>query len=104
MILCRVCAMQQNKTNCHSFKIAEGFDGPHPYDYYTSITKTLDLKVNGSFQEDSFIVMFKTESETGVEFKVKVIGERLGETYQVKNKLIKYFSHVTTRTALYRLL
>lgn len=78
----------QRTSNCHSFKLAVGYDGPHAHENYTTITKTLSMDWDyASLAEDnlntSFTVKFMTESVSQVEFQVAIMGEKLNETLQV---------------------
>jgi hypothetical protein len=81
--------MQRN-TNCHSLKLAGGYDGPHAHENYSTVVKTLSM--NWDFSSDStaldddnvsYTIMFMTENSHQVEFQVSILGEILSQTVQV---------------------
>lgn len=74
----------QDYVNCHSFQLAEGFNGTHAYENFSSFTKTLQMEWNDSIEhEDGFTVAFMTENNDGTVFQVSILGEKLSSTWQV---------------------
>lgn len=79
----------QDTSNCHSFKLADGFNGSHAQETFTTFTKTLKMeKPVPSLAEEpldntSFTIKFMTESESPVEFQASILGEKLDGNFQV---------------------
>ena len=110
------CNMQGKATNCHSFQLAEGYNGRHPHENYTTFTKTLEIESEKKIGEEeeyyledetadypakflqfqahdddntSFVIKFMstmTDSGSSVEFQATITGEILGDVYQVSQQ------------------
>ena len=102
-----IACTQGDATNCHSFQLADGYNGRHPHENYTTFTKSLNIEAsedeisNGTqkqsldfflpavYSEDdnvSFVIQFKTvmsNPESSVEFQAVIVGETLSNTWQV---------------------
>ena len=90
----------QEKTNCHSLQLADGYNGSHPHSVYITITKTLKMKrpplmdsVEAAddnnnnnltnISNNGYYVQFMTTSLSVVEFQAAIVGGKLDAPYQV---------------------
>lgn len=68
----------QGDNNCYSFQI-------QTHNKLTTFTKSLSYSRDSVQENDTFTVMFMTQSnETSIEFKATIVGEILEEVWQVE--------------------
>ena len=91
------CISLQQQENCHSFKLAEGYNGSHAHENFTKITKTLEmewdsLNITSDDQQEqpnstlqTYTIRFVTDNtyEYGIQFQATITGEKLQTNYQV---------------------
>lgn len=91
----RATIMIMQEKNCHSFKMADGFNGSHAHEKYLSFTKTLtfstsaeDGSITSSEDNNGYVVEFMTENDYSVQFQAEILGEKLGKYEQVCTDLL----------------